>query len=69
MKRGEGYILGIFLSTTERKFDSTDSNERFWQIFTNVKIRKTKIGGLEELIMLFRTIEETILNISGVKAK
>ena len=69
MKRGEGYILEIFLSTTERKFDSTDSNERFWQIFTNVKIRKTKIRGLEELIMLFRTIEERILNISGVKAK
>ena len=31
------------------KFDSSDSNERFWQIFTNVKIRKTNIWGLEEL--------------------
>ena len=35
---------------TSDTFDSSDSNERFWQIFTNVKIRKTKIWGLEELI-------------------
>ena len=45
------------------KFDSSDSNKRFWQIFINVKIRKTKIWGLEELKMLFRFVEERILNI------
>ena len=39
------------------------SNERFWQIFTNVKIRKTKIWGLEELKMFFRDVEERIVNI------
>ena len=44
-------------------FDSRDSNKRFWQIFTNVKIRKTKIWGFEELKMLFRFIEERILRI------
>ena len=41
-------------------FDSSDSI-RFWQIFTNVKIRKTKIWGFEELKMLFRFVEERIL--------
>ena len=45
------------------KFDSSNSNERFWQMFTSVKIRKTKIRGLEELEMLFRVVEERILNI------
>ena len=42
-------------------FDSRDSNERFWEIFTKVKIRKTKIWGFEELKMLFRFVEERIL--------
>ena len=46
---------------TSDTFDSSDSNERFWQIFTNVKIRKTKIWGFEELKMLFRFVEERIL--------
>ena len=42
-------------------FDSRDSNERFSQIFTKVKIRKTKIRGFEELKMLFRFVKERIL--------
>ena len=46
-----------------RKFDSSDSNKRFWQRFTNVKIRKTKIWGLEELKMFSRFAEERTLNI------
>ena len=28
------------------KFDSSDSNEGFWQMFTNVKIRKQKCEDL-----------------------
>ena len=32
-------------------------------MFTNAKIRKTKISGLEELKMLFRVVEERISNI------
>ena len=44
-------------------FDSSDSNERFWQIFTNLKIRKTKIWGFEELKMLFRFVKERILRV------
>ena len=39
-------------------FDSRDSNETFWQIFTKVKIRKTKTWGFKELKMLFRFVEE-----------
>ena len=66
MKRGEGNIFGgIFIKygvlhegpgvgAALQKIDSSDLNERFWQIFTNVKIRKTKIWGLEQLKMLFR---------------
>ena len=45
------------------KFDSSDSNKRFWQMLANVKIRKTKIWGLEELKILFRVVEERISNI------
>ena len=45
------------------KFDISDSNERLWQIFTNVKIKKTKICGLEEVQMLFRFVEDRILKI------
>ena len=45
------------------KYDSSDSNERFWQMFTNIKIKKTTIWGIEELKMLFRDVEERILNI------
>ena len=45
------------------KFDSSDSNKRFWQMFTKVKVRKTKIWGLEELKMLIRVVEERILDI------
>ena len=40
------------------KFNSSDLNERF----DNLKIRKTKIWGLEELKMLFRFVEGRILN-------
>ena len=40
------------------KFDRSGSIERFWQIFTKVKIRKIKIWGLEELKMLFRFVDE-----------
>ena len=50
----EGPGLGVVLG----KFDSSHSNEKFWPMFTNVKIRKTKISGLEELKMLFRFVEE-----------
>ena len=50
----EGSVVGAALG----KFDSSDSNERFWQIFTNVKITKTKIWRLKELKMLFRFVEE-----------
>ena len=58
-------------------FDNRDSNERFWEIFTKVKVRKTKIWEFEELKilkirktkmwefeelkMLFRFVEERIL--------
>ena len=35
-------------------------NTSFWQLFTNVKIRKTKIWVTEELKMLFRNVEERI---------
>ena len=44
-------------------FDRRDSNERFWAIFTKVKIRKTKIWGFEELKMLFRFVKERILRV------
>ena len=37
-------------------------NETIWEIFTNVKIKKTKNWGLEKLTMLFRVVEETIAN-------
>ena len=40
---------GPGLSPALGKFDSSDSNERFWQLFTNVKIRKQKIGDLKNL--------------------
>ena len=52
-----------------QKFDSNDSNERFWQKFPNVKIRKTKIWGLEELEILFTVVEDRILNIHKIKSK
>ena len=39
------------------------SDEDMSQMFTNRKIRKTKIWGLEELKMLFRVVEEIILKI------
>ena len=46
-------------------------NTSFWQILTNVKIRKTKIWGLEklkmckcsQLKMFFTIVEERILSI------
>ena len=31
------------------KFESSDSNERFWQMFTNMKIRKQKFDDLKNL--------------------
>ena len=37
------------LSAALGKFDSNNSNKRFWQMFTNVKIRKQKIGDLKNL--------------------
>ena len=42
------------------KFGSSDTNERSWQMFTNVGNRKTKNWGLEELKMLFRIVYEKI---------
>ena len=42
----------------------SDWNEKFWQMFTKVKIRKTKIWGLEEFKMLFGVVQEKILNIN-----
>ena len=53
-KPGVGAALG--------KFDSSDLNGSFWQMFSDVKIKKTKIWGLEELKMLFRFVER-IFNI------
>ena len=37
------------MGATLGKFDSSDSNERLWQTFTNAKIREK---------MLFRVVEE-----------
>ena len=54
---------GPGLGATLAKFDKSESNEWFWQMYTNVKIRKTKIWGLQELEILFRVVEEIILNI------
>ena len=54
----EGPGLGAALG----KFDGSNSNERFWQMFTNVKIRKAKVWGLEELKMMLKVVEERILN-------
>ena len=31
------------------KFERSDSNERFWQMFTNMKIRKQKFDDLKNL--------------------
>ena len=45
------------------QFDISDSNENFWKMFTNVKIRNTKIWGLEEIKMLFLVVQERLLNI------
>ena len=55
----EGPAVGAALG----KSDSSDANEMFSQIITNVKIRRTKFWELEKLKMLFRFVEETILNI------
>ena len=41
----EGPGLGAALE----KIDSSDSNERFWQMFTNVKVRKQKCEDLKNL--------------------
>ena len=41
----EGAGVGAALG----KFDSSDSNERFWQIITNVKIGKQKFEDLKNL--------------------
>ena len=43
----EGLAVGAALG----KFDSSDSNERFRQMFTNVKIRKQKIEHLKNLTL------------------
>ena len=63
MKRVSRSTEGLGVGTALGKFDSCDSNERFWQMFTKVKIRKTKIWELEELKILFGVVEERILNI------
>ena len=44
-------------------FNSNDSNEMFRHMFANVKIRETKIWGLEELKILLRVVEKRIINI------
>ena len=31
------------------KFESSDLNKRFWQMFTNMKIRKQKLDDLKNL--------------------
>ena len=46
-----------------RKLDSSDSNGRFWQMLTNVKIRKRNVWGLEELKMMFKAVQEKMFNI------
>ena len=43
----EGLAVGAALG----KFDSSDSNERFRQMFTNVKIGKQKIEHLKNLTL------------------
>ena len=63
MKRVSHSTEGLGVEAALGKFDSSDSNERFWQMFTKVKIRKTKIWELEELKILFGVVEERILNI------
>ena len=62
-KRVSHSTEGLEVGAAFGKFDSNDSNERFWQVFTNVKIRETKIWGLEELKILFRIAEERIVNL------
>ena len=57
----EGPGLGEAL----RKFDCSDSNERFWHMFKNVKIRKEKFEDLKNL-KLFRVVEE---NFKCIKVK
>ena len=61
------YIFSKDMDKMQTEFRRSEifnvSNERFWQIFTNVKIRKTNIWGLEELKMFFRDVEERIVNI------
>ena len=54
---------GPRVGTALKKFDSGDSNKRFWQIFTSVKIRKTKIWGFEELKTLFGVVEARLVNV------
>ena len=44
------------------KFDSCDSNERFWQMFTNVKIRKQKFEDLKNRKCCLE-LQKRILNV------
>ena len=49
---------GSGVGATLAKFDSSNSNERFWQMFANANIGKTKTWELEGLKMLLRFVEE-----------
>ena len=49
MKRVSHSNEGPGVGTALRKFNSSDSNERFWQMFTNVEIRKQKFEDLKNL--------------------
>ena len=40
---GELHDKGLGVRAALGKFDSSDSNERFWQMFTIVKIKKQRI--------------------------
>ena len=40
------------------KFERSDSNERFWQMFTNMKIRKQKFDDLKNFKWLLSVVEE-----------
>ena len=62
-KRVSHSTEGPGVGTTLGKFNSSDSNERFWQMFANLKIGKTKIWRLEELEILLRVAEEIVLNV------
>ena len=49
MKRVSHSNEGPGVGAALGKLNSSDSNERFWQMFTNVEIRKQKLEDLKSL--------------------